>query len=1717
MIDVLGVTKKISKRMIKTVLIICLTVVALAGSVYYFQVRDVKAAIQRSKVLIISNNDTYSTAFGNNSGLTSAGAMASTLTNYGFDVTTWIETANGGNPPTVAYANQFDVVIFTQGVGYRNTANSRQGLNVNDLNFLKEYLNITGSGNKARLLIEGEDVMSDILRVGTSTDQRDVLQISTSSSADNYGRMDRLRISDATHPVFTYVYNLTGVPEVTVNNQTNFQDYIAPNLTVGAQTIAQARFTNGNYFSTLNIWANSLGNRQIFLPFSWYVNASNGIVNPGGNPEWRQQYLYNLVRWVGERRINTTATNIANTTASGGELAGMLAVRLSPEFNTVTPLAIKGMKVTYTGTMSTAEQSNVTAIVYEDQGAVGVLDGADTQLGSASFVSGVATVNFDMEINATKNLIVAYRYGVGVPIGKTAGARLADADAVMIHDWDKLSRVYGTAPFPHDSVNSIISSGTAAIKSPLTGATMRSNVTFTGTTSTSYTLDYTSGYNNTTGPWTQFASGAAGVSNATLGTWNSGSVPDGSYTVRLRVATGTMDYISLYVDNTAPVITQGPSHTPMDNYATINWQTNEPSTTEIVYRISPAGIWFNVADSARVLNHGYRLTNLSPNTTYEYKVKSIDAAGNTVESLSRNFTTFSQGPFADITSPDITGNIIPTIGNTTSISGSAYTVRSGGTVAWSVYYGYGKTKEKITAWNLINSSTTPVNNGLLASWSTPAPDGAYVLRLRVVDPGLTGPTSFMEEYVQVNVDNSKPEVTKIGVRNITNVSAAVYWETSKFTVDQVVYGIYPGVYPYVIEDKDKDKMAFLYDLSPNKTYYYKVRATDVTHRTAESPEQTFATTNITTDLTPPDVSSVKLTAAARTDTMVDLKWNAAADNTGVAGYKIFSSLDGVTYTLRGAVPGTLLNFTDLGLSANTTYWYYLKAFDTAGNESVPTTAIQKTTTTDALHINPHGAYSKLTVMCSKCHVTHRGKKEFLFNQTQEAKMCYTCHDAAGTGSKYATEAEYKPDHQSRHPLPMEPTSKECASCHNPHLNPAIYPRLLSAETVSGKVYTSGNAFCYVCHGSGGPERVLDNTAGEHDVFELSIHNSVYLDPVSGTGIRCAPCHYNHASFDVRLTKAPEEENCYKCHGATSYQYNIPDIQVDLTKVSSHNVKGSPAAGNVECVNCHNPHYVRGGLLNTSDPYNTNIIWTGDRTTFCLRCHDADEPPQKQVSRTVNVPYSVFFPSISLTTTYSVYGWDKTPYLPSAHYSNTPTKVQCNDCHTAHGSNSKRLLGRPEDQLGDDNQGQCGNCHSTGGRNALYPKAANIYGTMGSGAASFHPTYSIYALDIHDDFEEIKDRARHAECWDCHESHTVKVNRQTNSDVERMLGTLGAPYNSNYRTIVKDQVYRLGNISGVWVDSWPATVAGYDSTSASTLFRSVILNANDNQIDNDYEWQNCLKCHSKYAYTPVSNKAPFDNPSSNSYGAFKQTDVARELNPSANYAGHSVIPRSDGTFRPMPMFNGGGTWKYYGKYAGRDDNGRLWGGDSVVKCTDCHASPGGVRGPHGSTNQFLLVAPWDPDTTGTAPPGDANHLCFRCHDYEFYTGFNRSTGMQVQINNDNNFRTQFAETDTGRNLHTEGDHSGGNEVLAGNIVVGPVSCGSCHGAVPHGWLRSDGATYNGGANNNNTQNRGLAVTVFEDGPPYNDGVINNVLGSVIPTTVGPARWTKASCAGWCNTH
>ena len=88
------------------------------------------------------------------------------------------------------------------------------------------------------------------------------------------------------------------------------------------------------------------------------------------------------------------------------------------------------------------------------------------------------------------------------------------------------------------------------------------------------------------------------------------------------------DYVATYAnDTTAPAISNVGASADGEGNATVTWETDEDSSSKVEYGRTTA-LGSQVIDSARVTSHRVELTNLSPNTTYRFRVTSTDAAGN---------------------------------------------------------------------------------------------------------------------------------------------------------------------------------------------------------------------------------------------------------------------------------------------------------------------------------------------------------------------------------------------------------------------------------------------------------------------------------------------------------------------------------------------------------------------------------------------------------------------------------------------------------------------------------------------------------------------------------------------------------------------------------------------------------------------------------------------------------------------------------------------------------------------------------------------------------------------------------------------------------------------------------------------------------------------------------------------------------------------------------
>lgn len=658
---------------------------------------------------------------------------------------------------------------------------------------------------------------------------------------------------------------------------------------------------------------------------------------------------------------------------------------------------------------------------------------------------------------------------------------------------------------------------------------------------------------------------------------------------------------------------------------------------------------------------------------------------------------------------------------------------------------------------------------------------------------------------------------------------------------------------------------------------------------------------------------------------------------------------------------------------------------------------------------PHGKYAGNSVeagnstrICALCHSGHKAVGAKLLTGTTVKKVCFVCHGNTGI-SAYKVEEEfyrgasgdYSPSmHKSLDADSPGYDNLTCVDCHNPHGTKKIgsneiLPKLLRAKDSNGTIFTSndGNKFCLACHGNG-------STLGDHSggmTVKDSVYGSAHFDnrfdslkSSTGTDITCMKCHEKHGSknsrlIDNSLTATGPEELCYKCHDT-----QIKDkFQGTGVYKSKHSVKGFVYDG-LTCRSCHEPHSTANRRYadaiddaegnkpsDISDPSNTKNNWNqsdGTISEFCIKCHDVESGATvaSNANPTTLVPFTITLP-LPLKGFANGTGWNKSAYISTdektAHYNPgiISKRVNCDNCHDPHGSQNNQLNLYPEDKTGNIN-GQCLRCHNGGETSTGDDVYTNQFEYSNS-----HPTLSVD--DKHnneEDYSKIPSDERHAECYDCHDPHTVK-------------------------TTGSSETAKLGRIAGVKFNQTP-----WDRWSSASGTQFIM--DDDSTSRQAYL---CYKCHSKYAYTtpPASSKGWH-------FAVFSQTDIAMEFNP-GNSARHVVEGESQ-----MPSFTvGDGTNDvsyYYGKFIGTSAT-------ASMKCTNCHGSSedsGG--GPHGSDNTFILRGTWD-NSTGKGDTGDQSALCFNCHEYRFYSGNNGGDAGSFTE------RSQFSSGDN-FNLHS-GKHAG----------------------------------------------------------------------------------------------
>jgi fibronectin type 3 domain-containing protein len=346
---------------------------------------------------------------------------------------------------------------------------------------------------------------------------------------------------------------------------------------------------------------------------------------------------------------------------------------------------------------------------------------------------------------------------------------------------------------------------------------------------------------------------------------------------------------------------------------TVSWNSVSVAAGYRIYRSTTANGTYTQVGAVSSPATTYTNTDLTHDTTYYYKVSAFNSAGESAQSAYDNTTTNA------VISAAPTG--------VTAIAASSSSV----TVSWSSVTG------ATTGYHLYRSTTA---EGIYIQVGP-----TLISATNYIDTGLSSATTY---YYKVSVYNSAGEsdrssyaasmtlpVTPTGVSAATtsSTSITVSW-SSVIGADE--YRIYcsttaTGTYTHLGTALSTATTYANINLPSGTTYYYKVSA----YNSGGESAQSSYVSAVTTPVAPTGVSATAVSYSS-----ITVSWTRM---NGATEYRIYRSTTATgSYSNVGTAAGTATTYTNTGLSASTTYYYKVSAYNSAG-ESGQSSSVTATT------------------------------------------------------------------------------------------------------------------------------------------------------------------------------------------------------------------------------------------------------------------------------------------------------------------------------------------------------------------------------------------------------------------------------------------------------------------------------------------------------------------------------------------------------------------------------------------------------------------------------------------------------------------------------------------------------------------------------------------------------------------------------------------------------
>ena len=386
-------------------------------------------------------------------------------------------------------------------------------------------------------------------------------------------------------------------------------------------------------------------------------------------------------------------------------------------------------------------------------------------------------------------------------------------------------------------------------------------------------------------------------------------------------------------DTQAPTAPTGLTATPASTtQINLSWTASTDNVGVTGYRIerctgASCSNYSQIATTTTATT--YNNTGLSASTTYRYRVRANDAAGNlSAYSTVVNATTLTPDTQAPTAPTGLTAN--PTSTTQINLSWTASTDNVGVT-GYRIERCTGASCSNYSQIATTTTATTYNNTGLSASTT-------YRYRVRANDAaGNLSAYSSIVNATTLTPDTQAPTApTGLTATPASTTQVNLSWTASTDNVGVTGYRIErcTGASCSNYSQIGTTTTTTTYNdtgLTSSTTYRYRVRANDAAGNLSAYSTVVNATT-LTPDTQAP-TAPAGLTATATSSSQINLSWTASTDNVAVTGYKLERCTGVSCSTFAEIATPTATSYSDTGLSASTSYSYRVRATDAAGNLS----------------------------------------------------------------------------------------------------------------------------------------------------------------------------------------------------------------------------------------------------------------------------------------------------------------------------------------------------------------------------------------------------------------------------------------------------------------------------------------------------------------------------------------------------------------------------------------------------------------------------------------------------------------------------------------------------------------------------------------------------------------------------------------------------------------